>query len=232
MPRKPRFFIPDVPIHMILRGNSRQVVFAEDEDFFIYKRWLQEAAEQLACRIHSYVLMSNHLHLLVSASDTSHLSKLSQTVGRRYVPYFNHKYGRSGTLWEGRFKASSVDTEPYLLACCRYIETNPVRALMVERCQDYRWSSYHANGLGHDDPLVTPHPLYLALDNKKAERQLAYRSLFTEVMDESLVEKIRQCTQTGVPLGSDRFKHEIESLLSLKVGHSKRGRPYIKQDNK
>lgn len=143
MPRKPRFFLPDVPIHLILRGNNKQVVFAEADDFFAYKSWLREYAEKLNCRVHAYVFMSNHIHLLVSASNTANLSKLPQSVSRHYVPYFNRKYGKSGTLWEGRFKASSVDSDPYLLSCSRYIELNPVRALMVSDPRYYEWSSYH-----------------------------------------------------------------------------------------
>ena len=109
MPRKPRFFLPNVPVHMMIRGNSRQVVFAEDEDYFAYRSWLREASELYDCNIHAYVLMTNHVHLLVSAEETTNISRLSQAVGRKYVPYFNHKYGKSGTLWEGRFKASSVE---------------------------------------------------------------------------------------------------------------------------
>lgn len=225
MPRKPRFFLPDVPIHMIIRGNSRQVVFAEADDFFAYKSWLREAAEQLQCRIHAYVFMSNHIHLLLSASETGNLSKLPQAVSRRYVPFFNRKYGKSGTLWEGRFKASSVDTDRYLMSCYRYIELNPVRAMMVSDPRFYEWSSYHANALGEKDPLITSHPVYQALGATREERKQAYKSLFDNEIDDKLLEQIRDCTQTGVPLGSAKFTEQIEELLSVKVGRNKRGRP-------
>ncbi len=227
MPRKPRFFLPNVPVHMMIRGNNQQAVFADADDFFAYKSWLREASESLDCHIHAYVLMSNHIHLLVSANQTSHLSKLSQAVGRRYVPYFNHKYGKSGTLWEGRFKATSIDSENYLMACYRYIELNPVRALMVTDSQYYEWSSYHANALGKKDTLVTPHALYNRLGKNKASRVMAYKALVSAGIEDELIEKIQQCTQAGVPLGTDEFVDQIESLLKVKVGYSKRGRPRI-----
>ena len=225
MPRKPRFFLPNVPVHMIVRGNSRQVVFAEDDDYFAYRSWLKEASEQYDCKIHAYVMMTNHVHILLSAEEPTNISKLSQAVGRRYVPYFNYKYGKSGTLWEGRFKASSIDSEFYLLACYRYIELNPVRAGMVENSADYVWSSYHANALGEKDSLVTPHSVYLRLGKTKTQRQVAYKDLFKTPLSDNLITEIRQTTQTGTPLGSDKFRGQIEDLLGVKIGYSKRGRP-------
>ena len=225
MPRKPRFFLPNVPVHMIIRGNNRQAVFAEDEDYFAYRSWLREASELLDCNIHAYVLMTNHVHILLSADDTRNISKLSQAVGRKYVPYFNHKYGKSGTLWEGRFKASSIDSELYLLACYRYIELNPVRAGMVLDCGDYAWSSYHANAKGDTDLTITPHSVYLRLGRTKAQRQANYKELFNEPLSDNLISSIQQTSQTGTPLGSDKFLKEIEELLGVKIGYSKRGRP-------
>lgn len=231
MPRKPRFFLPDVPVHMIVRGNSRNVVFAEEDDYAAYLDWLKEGAERYDCRIHAYTLMSNHVHLLCSASEPSHLSKLPQHVGRRYVPYFNHKYGRSGTLWEGRFKASSIDSERYLLTCYRYIELNPVRAGMVKKPDDYRWSSYRANALGAANPLLTPHALYRSLGNNREQQAKRYRESFKEVLDKELIDDIRASVQTGTPLGNDRFKSEVERLLGVKVGQVQRGRPKTKKIN-
>jgi len=225
MPRKPRFFLPNVPVHMMIRGNSRQPVFAEDEDYFTYQNCLRGASDLYDCSIHAYVLMTNHIHLLVSAGETANISKLSQAVGRKYVPYFNHKYGKSGTLWEGRFKANSVESEYYLLACYRYIELNPVRASMVDQCGEYAWSSYHANANGQKDLMITPHPVYLHLGKNKSQRQVAYRALFKDSLNESLITEIQQTTQTGTPLGSDKFKREVEELLGVKIGYAKRGRP-------
>ena len=213
MPRKPRFFLPNVPVHMMIRGNNRQPVFAEAEDYFAYRTWLREASELHECSINAYVLMTNHVHILMSAENTKNISKLSQALGRKYVPYFNHKYGKSGTLWEGRFKASSIDSEPYLLACYRYIELNPVRAGMVTESIDYAWSSYHSNANGDTDITITPHPIYLRLGKTKAQRQSEYKSLFSHDLSDSLISQIQQTTQTGTPLGSDKFRNEIEELL-------------------
>jgi len=191
MPRKPCFFLPNVPVHMIIRGNNRQAVFAEDDDFFAYRGWLREASELYDCHIHAYVMMTNHVHILLSADQAANISRLSQAVGRKYVPYFNHKYGKTGTLWEGRFKASSIDSEFYLMACYRYIELNPVRAGMVENCKDYIWSSYHANALGEADSLITPHPNYLRLGLNDEKRQAAYKALFNDKMSENLLTERR-----------------------------------------
>jgi putative transposase len=210
---------------MMIRGNNRQAVFAEDDDYFAYRSWLREASEQYNCNIHAYVMMTNHVHILLSAADTINISKLSQAVGRKYVPYFNHKYGKTGTLWEGRFKASSIDSEFYLMACYRYIELNPVRAGMVEKSKDYPWSSYPVNALGERDSLITPHSVYSRLGLKKEERQEAYKALFKDRLSENLITEIRQTTQTGTPLGSEKFRKEIEELLGVKVGYSRRGRP-------
>jgi len=131
MPRKPRFFLPDIPAHLVQRGNNRQAVFYDEADYRAYLEWLVEGAKRYGCAIHAYVLMTNHVHLLAAPMERESLSGLLQYVGRRYVPYINHTNGRSGTLWEGRFKASIVDVSEYLLACYRYIELNPVRAGMV-----------------------------------------------------------------------------------------------------
>lgn len=225
MPRKPRFFLPNVPVHMVIRGNSRQSVFAEDEEYLAYLQWMKEGCDVCDCQIHAYVLMTNHIHILLSAAKPANISKFSQAVGRKYVPYFNHKYGRSGTLWEGRFKASSIDSERYLLACYRYIEMNPVRAKLVSDRKKYLWSSYLANAYGKKDGLVAPHSLYLCLGNTEKIRQMHYRNLFSKEVSADFLTEIRHSTQTGTPLGGRKFKEEIESLLQVKVGYSKRGRP-------
>ena len=150
---------------------------------------------------------------------------MMQYVGRRYVPYINHHYGTSGTLWEGRYKASLIQEDNYLLACMRYIEMSPVRANMVTHPRGYRWSSYRANGEGREAPIITPHPLYLALGKLAMQRQTAYCALFKAPIDEKSIEKIRAAWQTGTPLGNDSFKVEIETRLKTKVGQARRGRP-------
>ena len=145
MPRKPRMFLAGVPCHIIARGNNRSVCFYADADYLFYLECLNDACIKYGTVIHAYVLMTNHVHLLITPSTTSAIPKVMQSVGRRYVQYINKTYRRSGTLWEGRYKASSVDAEAYLLACYRYIELNPVRANMVKQPIEYRWSSYAVN---------------------------------------------------------------------------------------
>lgn len=225
MPRKPRFYLPGVPVHAVQRGHSRQPVFYEEDDYRAYLGWLREAAARYRCAIHAYVLMTNHVHLLVTPSDVESLSRMMQYVGRRYVPYINYHYGTSGTLWEGRYKASLVQEEGYLLTCMRYIELNPVRAGMVAHPRDYRWSSYRGNGEGREDPLITLHHLYLSLGRTSTLRKEAYRALFKAHIDENEVKNIRAAWQTGTPLGNDYFKAQVEAKLKMKVGQPRRGRP-------
>lgn len=148
MPRRARLLLPGVPLHIIQRGNNRQACFFGDDDYGFYLDWLTEHARKTGCKVHAYVLMTNHVHLLLSSSKPEGAGALMKALGQRYVQYVNRTYHRSGTLWEGRFRSCLVQEEAYLLACQCYIELNPVRAGMVRRPGDYRWSSYRANGLG------------------------------------------------------------------------------------
>lgn len=225
MPRKPRFFLPGVPVHVIQRGNNRQAVFFGDEDYRAYLKWLGAAASDSGCAIHAYVLMTNHVHLLMTPCDRTSISTTLQALGRRFVPYVNHCHQRTGTLWEGRFKASLMQEEHYLLACYRYIELNPVRAGMVASPEEYPWSSHRANAQHAPDSLLTPHPLYLALGVTPEARSVAYQTLFAAHLDQDLVRNVRACLNTGTPLGNDRFRSEVEQVLGVRVGYSTRGRP-------
>ncbi len=225
MPRKPRFFLPDIPVHVVIRGNSRRVVFVEDADRTAYLAWLKEAIEKYKVNLHAYVLMDNHVHLLLSADEPNYISRVMQHIGRKYVPYFNHKYEKSGTLWEGRFKGSMIETEQYLLCCYRYIELNPVRANKVKRPGEWRWSSYACNAYGEENKLIKPHSVYLAIHKDKDKRVNYYREGFRHILQPSLINDLRSAVQTGTPLGNDRFKQEVEQLLGVKVGYAKRGRP-------
>jgi len=225
MPRKPRFFLPNIPVHVVIRGNARQVVFAEDSDRQAYLGWLKEATEKEKVSVHAYVLMDNHVHILLSANEPAHISRFMQHIGRKYVPYFNHKYGKSGTLWEGRFKGSMIESEQYLLCCYRYIELNPVRANMVKKPEQWKWSSYACNAYGERNSLIRPHEVYLAIDKDEEKRVDYYRASFKQVLDSSLINDLRSAVQTGTPLGNDRFKAEVENLLGVKVGYARRGRP-------
>lgn len=225
MPRKPRFFLPGVPVHVVQRGHSREAVFYEDEDYLAYLRWLGEGAERYRVDVHAYVLMTNHIHILVTAHVKDGITRMMQYIGRHYVPYINHTYGTSGSIWEGRYKASLIHDEEYLLTCMRYIELNPTRANMVRSPGQYRWSSYRHNGQGKDDKLVTPHAMYQSLGKTDPVRIAAYKVLFQAHLDKGALEEIRAAWQTGTPLGSDVFRQQIEAKLKLKVGQARRGRP-------
>lgn len=206
MPRKPRFFVADVPTHVVQRGNNRQAIFFADNDDRVYLSWIAEAAKRWSCAIHAYVLMTNHVHLLVTPQDSEGVSRLMQYLGRRYVPYVNHEYGRTGTLWEGRFKSSLVQARSYLLACHRYIWLNPVRAGMVAAPTDYAWSSYRSNALGQENPILSANADYLALGRSDGERRSAYHALFATHLDQNTITQMREYLQTWTPLGNDRFR--------------------------
>ncbi len=186
---------------------------------------MAEGAERHACLIHTYVLMTNHVHLLVTPSHKASVSQFMQYIGRRYVPYINKKYGRSGTLWEGRFRASNIDSSAYLLACYRYIELNPVRAAMVGNPGDYPWSGHRFNAWGTENPLLTPHAEYSALGNTPKARRAAYRRVFEHEPPSAEIDAIRGHVNSGKPLGSARFVATIESQLAVSVGNAGPGRP-------
>ena len=225
MPRKPRFFLPGVTTHIVQRGHSREPVFFEDSDYRAYLDWLQEAANRYECSIHAYVLMTNHVHILATPAKQDSITRMMQYMGRRYVPYINHTYGSSGSIWEGRYKASLIGEDDYLLTCMRYIELNPVRANMVKSPAHYRWSSYRCNGQGKADPLVTAHELYSALGKSTGARIAAYKALFKAHLDRGVLDDIRTAWQTGTPLGNSFFREKVEKKLGMKVGQARRGRP-------
>lgn len=229
MARKPRFTIPGIPQHIIQRGNNRDPCFFSEADYARYLEILQEAADKNTAAIHSYVLMTNHVHLLATPGHENAISLMMQDIGRKYVRYINHTYQRSGTLWEGRFKASLIDSEAYLLTCMRYIELNPVRATMVVHPAEYRWSSYHANAQGGTDRCLTPHPQYQSLGPHSQDRQYAYRALFTHGIDSETVHDIREALTQELVLGRDDFKDKIEMMLSLQVRPGQPGRPRIEE---
>ena len=225
MPRRPRLILPNVPLHIIQRGNNRQACFFADEDYRFYLDWLAEHASKSGCQVHAYVLMTNHVHLLISAERAEAPGALMKALGQRYVQYVNRVYRRSGTLWEGRFRSCLTQEETYLLACQRYIELNPVRAAMVAHPAEYRWSSYRANAQGEADALVKPHSLYEALGLDAASRQAAYRELFRHDLEPGLVDEIRRATNGNFALGNERFAAQVSSALGKRVVPGKSGRP-------
>ena len=225
MPRQPRFNLVGVPQHVVQRGNNRQATFFTDADYQRYIDYVASAAAANPCDVHAYVLMPNHIHMLVTPRAPDALSKLMQSVAGRYVQYVNASQGRSGTLWDGRYKASIVDSERYLLTCYRYIELNPVRAGMVRHPADYRWSSYRHNGRGDAGGLIVQHPLYEALGASPKARRVAYRALFRGHMEESLLRRIREALNQERALAGERFSREIEARLARPVRPARRGRP-------
>lgn len=230
MPRRPRLILPEVPLHIIQRGNNRSVCFHDEADFLFYLDWLGISAHDTGCAVHAYCLMSNHVHLLISAHTPKGPGALMKMLGQRYVQYVNRTYRRSGTLWEGRFRSCLLQEDAYLLECQRYIELNPVRAAMVEHPGMYRWSSYAANAQGEISALLKPHPLYSSLGCDHAGRLAAYRELFRYQLDPGLVDELRSATNGNYALGNERFQQEIAAALGRRVTRGKAGRPARRSD--
>lgn len=227
MPRQCRYFIPGIPQHVITRGVDRQAVFFHKRDYTLYRKALQYAAARNECLIHAYVLMTNHVHLLVTPGREKSLPLMMQAMGRNYVQRLNVRYGRTGTLWEGRYKASLVQDSDYFLTCQRYIELNPVRAGMVASPGDYPNSSYAYHALGYLDALITPHACYLDLAKDPSARQRAYRKLFHDVIKEEFLARIRKSTNACGVIGDSRFRERIEMMLGRTVPTGRRGRPRL-----
>ncbi|MFW2374779.1 MAG: transposase [Gammaproteobacteria bacterium] len=230
MSRKPRFKLIGIPQHVIQRGNNRQPCFYAEDDYYRYLHDLKEAAHKNQCAIHAYVLMTNHVHLLVTPFHVYGVSHMMQDLGRKYVHYINHVYRRTGTLWEGRFKSSLVDSEKYLFTCMRYIELNPVRASMVTHPGDYQWSSYGSNGMGHANTLLSMHVLYEKLGGSELERQFAYRELFRNHLDKDELHSIRSALNEELVLGRDDFKEKIKQMTKRQVNPAPLGRPKIEEE--
>ena len=242
MPRQPRFYCPEAVLHVIQRGNDRAAVFADADDRRFYLNCLEDAACTHRVAIHAYVLMDNHVHLLASPDHAQAMPRMMQSVGRRYVGRFNLLNERTGTLWEGRYKAALVDTDKYLFTCYRYIELNPVRAGMVASPADYRWSSHRANAYGAHDTLITPHPMFAALAECVDERHDIYRRFFGQPLAQDAVQSIRDATQFEWALGDQHFRRRAAQLTGrrgerLPLGRGKksdrvpRGRPNLQKSS-
>ncbi len=224
MARLSRFVIPGQPQHVIQRGNDRQVIFRADTDYRFYLQKLQEAAEKHRCDVHAYVLMTNHVHLLVTPQTETSIGKTLQSIGRYYVQYFNHCYKRTGTLWEGRYKATLIDSESYLLTCMRYIELNPVRASdMANHPFEYPWSSYRCNAVGQKDVIVRPHREYRRLGGTPEARRSAYRQLFGTRISKKTLDEIREATNKAWVLGDEQFQQRLEKRIDRPVRSSGHG---------
>jgi putative transposase len=225
MPRQPRLILPETALHVVQRGNNRSACFRVDTDYQVYLLHLRELTKSLQCRVHAYCLMTNHVHLLLTPPSADACIALMRNLGQRYAQFFNRRYDRSGTLWEGRFRSCATESRRYVLACYRYIEMNPVRAGMVQTPGEYRWSSFQANAGETQDRMLVPHPEFLALGNEAASRQAAYKQLFADEMPQELLGNIRDSTNGGYPLGSDPFKDSIERMTGRATERRKAGRP-------
>jgi len=223
MSRQPRFVLPGQPQHVTQRGNHGDAIFACNDDCRFYLQKLGDACKRFACDLHAYVLMINHVHLLLTPQTEHSISKVMQSVGRYYVPYFNHQLKRTGTLWEGRYKAALLDSESYLLTCYRYIELNPVRVGMVDHPSDYPWSSYACNAEGKENPLISPHEVYLKLGENNEERQNNYRETFRASIETQELNKIRYATNKSWVLGTDHFKKQVEALTARQAQPKTKG---------
>jgi putative transposase len=216
-----------VPQHVVQRSNDHQPCFTAEEDYTSYLSELADAAVRCRCEVHAYVLMTDHVHLLVTGAKRGDVSHMMQCLGRGYVAGFNARRQRTGTLWESRFKSSLVDSQRYLFACHRYIERDPLRKAMVTHPAEYRWSSYRSNALGESSPLVSPHPMYLQLGSNPATRQAAYCALLAEALSEEERATIRIHVQQQKALGTPHFQTKVAGLLARSVVVRPCGRPRL-----
>ncbi|GAB1270016.1 transposase [Aurantivibrio infirmus] len=217
MARLPRLYAPGCAQHIIQRGSNRQACFFDTADYTVYLDKLHEFSEKFEVAIHAYVLMTNHVHLLATPADEFCVSKMMQSLGRYYVRYVNTVYRRTGTLWEGRYKSTIVDTENYILTVYRYIELNPVRANMVDHASSYPWSSFQANGVGKQINLISPHETYVALGKTDEERRATYVEMFKGRMPEVTLSTIRDSTNKGWVLGEGKFKAQIATAVNRRI---------------
>jgi len=229
MPRRARKYIPGLPYHIVQRGNNREACFIELDNYLFYLELWRTLSERYGVSVHAYCLMTNHIHFLVTPDTDAAISNTMKVVGSRYAQYINLKYKRTGTLWEGRHRSSLVQSEKYLLTCYRYIELNPVRAMMVQRPEEYKWSSYGVNAWG-DQSWLVPHAEYLALGKRQEECCHAYRELFKTHLSEEKIHLIRKAAHYSQPVGDDRFREQIESHYGITLGQTRRGRPRNRSD--
>ena len=205
MARPPRTLFPGIPTHIVQRGNNRLRCFFADNDRRFYLAQLAELSAAFECALHAYVLMDNHVHLLITPSKEDSISLLMKNLGQRFVQFVNREHGRTGALWEGRYYSSVVDTGAYLFSCHRYIEMNPVRAKMVAHPAAYPWSSYRSNAAGSPDPFMTPHAAYLAMGADSEERARVYQMLFELSLGDGAIDALREATRGGFAFGSEAF---------------------------
>jgi putative transposase len=225
MPRLPRPVLPQVPLHIIQRGNNRLRCFFGDADYLVYLDLLSICARNAGCQVHAYVMMTNHVHLLITPQTAQAPATMMKALGQRYVQYVNRRYCRTGSLWEGRYRSCLVEHERYLLTCQRYIELNPVRAQMVTHPSNYPWSSYRTNAHGDASEIITPHSVYMRLARHPAAREIAYRKLFDNVLPTRTLNLVRRATNGNYALGNKSFIEAMTKSLGRPVAPRQGGRP-------
>ena len=231
MPRQARIVVPEIALHVVQRGHNRQTCFRHDLDYRVYLKWLGKLLGPTGCLLHAYCLMTNHVHLFITPSRIDSCAKLMRNIGQRYAQYFNRRYERSGSLWEGRFRSCLVDSPVYVLACQRYIELNPVRAGMAKSASAYRWSSHNANSGREASRLVSPHPTLLALGENAEAQQRRYAELFDEADDPSFLAAVRDATNGGFALVGDAVKSKLEASTGRHLARRRRGPALAREPN-
>jgi putative transposase len=211
----------------MFRADGRRMCFIDDADYQTFLEWLGEALADNDCELHAYALMPNQVHLLLTPRKAELIAAVVMAMGRRYVQYFNRRHGRTGTLWESRYRSSLIQPETYLLACQQFIETRPARSKRTKDHARYRWSSYAANALGKVDPVVVPHAMYVALGRGPATRQKKYLALFSGDPDVKTMARIEMALIQNQPLGNERFYAKIERLTGERREPRPRGRPRL-----
>jgi len=225
MPRMGRIVLPNYPHHVVQRGHNRQVVFAGESDFSRYLDDLRELKNEFEVRVYAYCLMTNHVHLLLEPGTVAGMGRLMKALAGRATRYRNKLERRSGTLWESRYKSSPVQTNEYLLACCRYIELNPVRARMVGSPDEYPWSSHRQRIGPSDHDWLDRDPCYLALAPTELERRHRYKQFMSDSIPNGEWSLIRQAMQRGQLTGNGRFVDEVEQILGRRIELRAQGRP-------
>ena len=232
MPRRPRMYLPGIPAHIVQRGINRAPCFFRENDYRIYLNALDTALKRYRVSLHAFVLMTNHVHLLMTPEDEDGISRVMALLGSYYVRYVNKTYERTGTLWEGRHHSSLIETSSYLFRCYRYIELNPCRARVVKRPDAYPWSSYAHNAGGSLESTIIEHDEYRSLGGCPSVRQQTYRGFFAEELSEQDVCEFREASTYNYPLGSEGFRKNIERQLGRPIGHCRVGRPFSKGGQK
>ncbi len=228
MARQPRLALPGYPHHVIQRGNNRQPIVLDEADRrMLYSLWLEESQRHKVA-VNAYVLLDNHFHMLLTPPSDEAMSLMMQSVGRTYVRYFNKRHNRSGTLWEGRYKSSLIDSEGYLLTCMAYIDLNPVRAGLAESAEDFSWSSYKHLAGQSIDKLVTPHALYWGLGNTPFAREAAYAEFVAGGLSVATQKALTESALKGRVVGRPDFLSSLEKNTQRQILPQKAGRPFKK----